>query len=85
MQVDESAADIHRRPAELLQRLIQFNTTNPPGNEAPCIDYIRTLLASAGIESTLLARDAARPNLIARLPGEGRTPLPFYSMVTWMW
>ena len=82
MQVDESAADIHRRPAELLQRLIQFNTTNPPGSEASCIDYIRTLLASAGIESTLLARDAARPNLIARLPGEGRTsPLLLYGHV----
>lgn len=70
----ESAADIYRRPAELLQRLIRFDTTNPPGNEEACIAYIRDLLAAAGIESRLLARDPARPNLLARLPGEGSAP-----------
>ena len=61
-------------PAALLQRLIQFDTTNPPGNEAACIGYVRQLLAEAGIESTLLARTADRPNLIARLPGLGSAP-----------
>jgi len=67
-------ADIYQRPAELLQRLIRFDTTNPPGNEGQCVAYIRDLLAAAGIESRILARDPARPNLLARLPGAGDAP-----------
>lgn len=66
--------NIHERPVEILQKLIQFNTTNPPGHEAACIGYIRDLLNEAGIESTLIANDPDRPNLIARLPGEGKAP-----------
>ena len=41
---------IHQRPAELLQNLIRFNTTNPPGNERECIEYINGLLKEAGME-----------------------------------
>ena len=66
--------NMHERPVEILQRLIQFNTTNPPGHEAACVGYIRDLLNEAGIESTLVAKDPDRPNLIARLPGEGKAP-----------
>ncbi len=69
-----SPADIYTRPAELLQRLIQFDTTNPPGNEAACIGYIDGLLREAGIPTQLFARAPERPNLIARLPGRGRAP-----------
>lgn len=67
-------ATLYQRPAELLQKLIQFNTTNPPGNEAECIAYISRLLASAGIETTILAGEPDRPNLIARLAGRGEAP-----------
>lgn len=65
---------IHTRPVEILQRLIQFNTTNPPGNEAACIAYVRGLLTEAGIESTILEKVQNRPNLIARLEGAGKAP-----------
>ena len=65
---------IYERPAELLQQLIRFDTTNPPGNEGECIAYIRGLLTDAGIDSTILAKDDARPNLIARIPGRGDAP-----------
>ncbi len=65
---------IYQRPAELLQQLIQFNTTNPPGNEAACIAYINNLLHQTGIETVTLARDPQRPNLIARLKGRGESP-----------
>lgn len=69
-------------PAALLQRLIQFDTTNPPGNEAACITFIRDLLAQAGIASQTFARTPARPNLIARLPGQGNAaPLLLYGHV----
>ncbi len=65
---------IYNRPAELLQHLIRFDTTNPPGNESPCVLYIKGLLEEAGIATTLLALDENRPNLIARLKGRGDAP-----------
>lgn len=69
-------------PAEILQKLIRFNTTNPPGNERECVLFIRDLLAQAGIESSLPARIPERPNLIAHLPGRGdASPLLLYGHV----
>ena len=62
------------RPAELLQNLLRFDTTNPPGNERECIDWIRGLLEELGCEVRILAQDPARPNLIARLAGRGESP-----------
>jgi acetylornithine deacetylase/succinyl-diaminopimelate desuccinylase-like protein len=62
---------IYEQPAQLLQRLIRFNTTNPPGNEADCVRYIQSVLEEAGISSALVARDEQRPNLVARLKGRG--------------
>ena len=59
---------------ELLRDLIRFDTTNPPGNEGECIGYVQRLLDDAGVESRIFARDDARPNLIARLPGAGDAP-----------
>ena len=61
-------------PVELLQTLIRFDTTNPPGNEAEAIGYLNDLLQAAGLQTTLLARTPNRPNLIARLPGRGDAP-----------
>src|SRR5579859_628905 len=72
MTNDPAGPDQH--PVALLQRLIQFDTTNPPGDEAACIAYINNLLVEAGIETTLLARDPSRLNLLARLPGRGQAP-----------
>jgi acetylornithine deacetylase/succinyl-diaminopimelate desuccinylase-like protein len=59
---------------ELLRELIRFDTTNPPGNETACIEHVRGLLASAGIDSHILARADGRPNLIARIAGRGEAP-----------
>ncbi|SYX84035.1 M20 family metallopeptidase [Paenibacillus alvei] len=59
---------------EMLQSLIRFNTTNPPGEEAACIMYIRQLLEDAGIETRIEALDSARPNLLAKLKGSGEAP-----------
>jgi acetylornithine deacetylase/succinyl-diaminopimelate desuccinylase-like protein len=61
-------------PVEILQNLIRFDTTNPPGNEQECVLYIRDLLTNAGIESILLGLTPKRPNLVARLPGQGNAP-----------
>jgi acetylornithine deacetylase/succinyl-diaminopimelate desuccinylase-like protein len=62
-------------PVELLQQLIRFDTTNPPGNEAACIEFVRALLESAGIETEVYAKVPGRPNLVARLNGGDKPPL----------
>jgi acetylornithine deacetylase/succinyl-diaminopimelate desuccinylase-like protein len=62
-------------PVEVLQQLIRFDTTNPPGNERPCIEFLRGLLEDAGVTAELYAKEPDRPNLVARLRGGERAPL----------
>ena len=61
-------------PAEILQTLIRFDTTNPPGNEFLVINWVKDLLSQAGIESMVLGKDPNRPNLITRIKGNGQAP-----------
>ena len=60
-------------PVELLRELIRFDTSNPPGNERACIEYVAGLLRGSGIEP-LIVGDPERPNLVARLAGRGESP-----------
>jgi acetylornithine deacetylase/succinyl-diaminopimelate desuccinylase-like protein len=69
-----TAPDLHERPAELLQRLLRFDTTNPPGAERECVEWLGGVLEQAGLETTFVAADPERPNLIARLRGSGDAP-----------
>jgi acetylornithine deacetylase/succinyl-diaminopimelate desuccinylase-like protein len=62
------------RPLELLQRLLRFDTSNPPGNERECIEWIKGLLEALGCEVRILAQQLERPNLIARIAGRGESP-----------
>src|SRR5918995_4460899 len=61
-------------PVELLRALLRFDTSNPPGNERPCLEFVADLLREAGVEPRFVAQDAERPNLVARLPGRGDSP-----------
>lgn len=54
-----------------LRRIIQFDTTNPPGNELPLAQYLKSVLDGEGIETRLLEPSAGRAALIARIPGDG--------------
>ncbi|OQY37531.1 MAG: peptidase M20 [Chloroflexota bacterium] len=82
MKPQNNISSISQRPAKLLQRLIQFDTTNPPGDETECISYLNTLLTEAGIETTILGKTPERTNLIARLPGQGNaSPFLLYGHV----
>jgi acetylornithine deacetylase/succinyl-diaminopimelate desuccinylase-like protein len=62
------AGELERGTTRLLQRLIRFDTVNPPGAEEECQHYLRGLLEGAGFEVELLAAVPGRPNLVARLP-----------------
>lgn len=69
-------------PIEILKKLIRFDTTNPPGNEILCIQYLDGLLKQAGIETTVIGKESHRPNLIARLKGTSTAqPLLLYGHV----
>ena len=61
-------------PVALTQRLVRFDTSNPPGNERQCIEHIKALLDGVGIQNQVFAKCPSRPNLIARLPGDGSAP-----------
>ena len=51
--------------------LVQIDTSNPPGNEARIVEYLEKVLASDGIPSARFALNPNRPNLVARLKGNG--------------
>ena len=72
------AADLERRTTELLQRLIRFNTVNPPGQEEEAQEHLESLLEGAGFECELLAAVPGRPNLVARLSGASDGPALCY-------
>ncbi|HEU0303393.1 MAG TPA: M20/M25/M40 family metallo-hydrolase [Gaiellaceae bacterium] len=59
---------------ELLQELIRVDTVNPPGNETAAAELLRAYLEENGVACELLARDPARANLVARIPGAGDGP-----------
>ena len=68
------ADDLERETTELLQRLVRFNTVNPPGDEREAQELLAGMLRDAGFEVQLLGRTEERPNLVARLRGAGDGP-----------
>jgi acetylornithine deacetylase/succinyl-diaminopimelate desuccinylase-like protein len=61
--------ELERRSVELLQRLIRFNTVNPPGNERAAQEYLRELLTGAGFEVELLGARPSGPRCAAARTG----------------
>ena len=60
---------------ELLGRLIQTDTVNPPGNEAPVQEFLKGSLTAAGYECQILEAEPGRANLVARLHGVSDGPI----------
>jgi len=54
-----------------LQRLIQLDTTNPPGNELPLARYLEGVLLAEGIETRVFEPFKNRAAVVARIPGSG--------------
>ncbi|MFM9032094.1 MAG: M20/M25/M40 family metallo-hydrolase [Opitutaceae bacterium] len=53
------------------QALVRLDTSDPPGNEAPAVDYLRGVLEAEGIAVRVFSLEPHRPNLVARLRGNG--------------
>ena len=76
-------ASVADRTADLLSRMIQMPTVNPPGNEADLARWLTRKLRDEGIETKLIpipsrsqSPSGSRAAVWARLPGQGdRRPL----------
>ena len=53
------------------QALLRLDTSNPPGNERIAAEYLKAVFDREGIPAQIVGRDAARPNVVARLKGSG--------------
>jgi len=53
------------------QALVRFDTSDPPGYEAPVGDYLRQALEKEGIAVQTFTLEPNRPNIVARLTGNG--------------
>ena len=70
----QPAADGTAVDAETLrhfQALVRMDTQSPPGNEKPAADYVAQVLEREGIPVQVFALEAHRPNVVARLAGNG--------------
>jgi acetylornithine deacetylase/succinyl-diaminopimelate desuccinylase-like protein len=69
-------AQINQETLKHFQALVRLNTSDPPGNEAPAVEYLKAVLEGEGIPVQIFAKEAKRPNLVARLKGAGaRRPI----------
>lgn len=69
-----SRTHIYKDPVKLLQKLIRFDTSNPPGNERASINFINDLFSSSGLETKIISKIPERPNIITILKGSGKVP-----------
>lgn len=66
--------ELGEEATKLLSELIQFDTTNPPGDELPAAEYLQKYFESEGIESELLESLPKRTSILARLKGSRPGP-----------
>jgi acetylornithine deacetylase/succinyl-diaminopimelate desuccinylase-like protein len=67
----------NKMDAEVLKHfttLVQFDTSDPPGNEKPAADYLVSVLKAEGIDvkTFTVKGQEHRPNVVARLKGNGK-------------
>jgi acetylornithine deacetylase/succinyl-diaminopimelate desuccinylase-like protein len=70
--------DLQEETADVLGRLIRFNTVNPPGDERECQEWLQRLPRGGGLRVRARGTSDERPNLVARLRGEGDGPVLGY-------
>ena len=54
------------------QALVRLDTSSPPGNEIRAVDYLKGVFDKEGIAYQTFAKDPQRPNIVARLKGNGK-------------
>jgi acetylornithine deacetylase/succinyl-diaminopimelate desuccinylase-like protein len=67
-----SAGALEAETLQHYQALLRLDTSNPPGNEVVAVEYLKQVLDKAGVPNQVFAHDPKRPNLVARISGNGK-------------
>jgi acetylornithine deacetylase/succinyl-diaminopimelate desuccinylase-like protein len=67
-----NASAIEAETMQHFQAMVRLDTTSPPGNEKRVVDYLEQVLKREGIAYQVFAKDPQRPNLVARIKGNGK-------------
>jgi acetylornithine deacetylase/succinyl-diaminopimelate desuccinylase-like protein len=70
-QQSAASIDVDAETLRHFQALVRMDTQSPPGNEKPAADYVAQVLERGGIPVQVFALEAHRPNVVARLTGNG--------------
>ena len=54
------------------QAVLRLDTSNPPGNEVVVVEYLKGVLDKEGIPGQVVGTYPKRPNLVARIKGNGK-------------
>src|SRR5688572_9861905 len=54
------------------QAILKLDSTDPPGKEDHVVAYLKEVLEKEGIPTQTFAKEAHRPNLVARIKGTGK-------------
>ncbi len=61
----------------LTQKLVSMNSVNPPGNEAPVVEFIAELLAEKGFDIKIIHYGENRSHLVAKKGNPSNKPVVF--------
>ncbi len=53
------------------QAILKINSSVATGYEAPVVEYLKSVLDKEGISTKVFSNDPKRPNLVARIKGNG--------------
>ena len=67
-----AAAALEAETMQHFQALLRLDTSSPPGNEIRAVEYLKQVLDKEGIPYQVFAKDPKRPNLVARIKGNGK-------------
>src|SRR5215472_12496138 len=65
-------AKVEEETMRHFQAILRLDTSDPPGNEGVVVEYLKSVLDREGVETKIFALDPKRPNLVARLRGNGK-------------
>ena len=60
---------VHEEAIRHFVALLKLDTTNPPGNEHLAVSYVKEVLESEGLASTVIESAPGRANLVSRMRG----------------
>lgn len=62
---------LEQEAVSLLSRYIQFDTSNPPGNEIKAAQFFKAIFDREGFEARIIESAPGRGNIYARVRGSG--------------